>query len=90
PAIITLAVLDGTATIIGYYFGRIKVINGKTIEGSLAGMALCFIVLLPFLPAVVAMLVVFLAGMVELFSPLDDNLLIPVSVCIFLTLLGLG
>jgi phytol kinase len=90
PAIITLAVLDGTATIIGYYFGRIKVINGKTIEGSLAGMALCFLVLLPFLPAVVAVLVVFLAGMVELFSPLDDNLLIPVSVCIFLTLLGLG
>jgi len=90
PGILSLAVLDGTATIIGYYFGRTKVINGKTIEGSLAGMALCFVVLLPFLPVVEAALAVFVAGMVELFSPLDDNLLIPVSVCILLTLLGLG
>ncbi|NYT07080.1 MAG: hypothetical protein GKC05_02320 [Methanomicrobiales archaeon] len=90
PAIIALAVLDGTATIIGYYFGRIKILNGKTIEGTLAGMALCFLALLPFLPAIEAVLAVFVAGMVELFSPLDDNLLIPVSVCILLTLLGLG
>jgi dolichol kinase len=90
PGILSLAVLDGTATIIGYYFGRTKIINGKTIEGSLAGMALCFIVFLPFLPVAEAALAVFVAGMVELFSPLDDNLLIPVSVCILLTLLGLG
>jgi phytol kinase len=90
PAILSLAVLDGTATIIGYYFGRTKIINGKTIEGSLAGMALCFVVILPFLPVAEAALAVFVAGMVELFSPLDDNLLIPVSVCILLTLLGLG
>ncbi len=90
PAIIALAVLDGTATIIGYYFGRRKIINGKTIEGTLAGMALCFLALMPFLPAIEATFAVFVAGMVELFSPLDDNLLIPVSVCVLLTLLGFG
>lgn len=88
PAIIALAVLDGTATIIGFYFGRAKVVHGKTIEGSLAGITLCFIALLPFLPAITAALVSLVAGLVELFSPLDDNLLIPVSVCILLTALA--
>jgi dolichol kinase len=90
PAIIALAVLDGTATIVGYYYGRIKVINGKTLEGSLAGMAVCFTALLPFLPLPEAVLAVLVAGIVELISPLDDNLLIPVSVCILLTLSGFG
>ncbi len=90
PAIIALAVLDGTATIIGYYFGRTRVINKKTIEGSLAGMAVCFIALLPFLSAIGAALATFVAGIVELFSPLDDNLLIPVAVCILLTALSTG
>jgi dolichol kinase len=31
-----------------------------------------------------------LAGVVELLSPVDDNLLIPVAVCIVLTLMGIG
>lgn len=88
PAIVALSVLDGIAGIIGTYFGRYKVINGKTVEGTLAGMAVTFLALLPLIPVPQSALASFVAGVVELFSPVDDNLLIPVSICIILTLAG--
>jgi phytol kinase len=89
PAVIAFSVLDGTAAIVGYYFGRNKLFRGKTAEGTLAGMAVTFIVLLPFVPASWSVLAIVVAGMIELFSPLDDNLLIPPGVCIALTLAGM-
>ena len=87
PAIITLSVLDGAATLVGYYYGRHPVFRGKTAEGSLAGVAVAVMFLLPFVPILQAAIVSVLAGLTELISPVDDNLTIPVVVCIALTLL---
>jgi dolichol kinase len=88
PAIIALALLDGAATLVGYYFGKHPIIHGKTAEGTAAGVLITFFALLSLLPPVPALVSAFVAGMVELFSPVDDNLTIPVFVCIALTVMA--
>jgi phytol kinase len=87
-AIIVLALLDSTSTIIGLRFGRIRIYNKKSVEGSLVGSLVAFGAILFLLPFSTALPVAVTAGLVELFSPIDDNLLIPVSVCLILVLIG--
>jgi dolichol kinase len=85
PALIALAVLDGVATIAGIRFGRTRIYNGKSLEGTIAGIVVTFLVLLLVMPVQGALVVAVIAGIIEMFSPVDDNLVIPVSVCILLT-----
>ena len=88
PAVLTLALLDGMSAIVGQWAGRHRIWNRKTLEGTAGGIAAAsvplFILVAP-LPALVAVLV---AGLIELVSPVDDNLVIPVAVCLVLTALG--
>jgi len=86
PALVALAVLDSVSTLIGVRCGRHRIYNGKSWEGTLSGIAVTVLALVPFLtlPGVLAAAVI--AGIIELFSPVDDNLVIPVGVCILLTL----
>jgi phytol kinase len=86
PALVALAVLDSVTTLAGIRFGRHRIRNGKSWEGTLSGIAATVVSLLMFLslPGAVAASVV--AGVIELFSPVDDNLVIPVGVCLILTL----
>jgi len=84
PAIVTLAVLDGVTTIVGRRFGRTRFYNGKSWEGTLAGIIVTILVLLPFLTLPGAVVVAIVAGVIELLSPVDDNLVIPVAVCVVL------
>jgi dolichol kinase len=37
------------------------------------------------MPVPGALIVAVIAGIIELFSPVDDNLVIPISICILLT-----
>jgi phytol kinase len=89
PAVICLAVLDGVATIVGVNYGRHRIWKGKSLEGTLAGIGATIIALLVLTPLspILALAAAVVAGIVELLTPVDDNLLIPVSVCILLTLL---
>jgi phytol kinase len=87
PALVSLAVLDGVATIAGIRFGRTRIYNGKSAEGTVFGIIVTFLVLLMFLPVYGALIVALVAGILEMFSPVDDNLVIPVSICILLTLI---
>jgi dolichol kinase len=89
PAVITFSILDGLASLFGFYFGRHPIFNHKTAEGTLGGMAVTLVVLILLVPPVTAALAVIVAGVIELFSPLDDNLLIPPGVCIALSLGGM-
>lgn len=77
-AVLSLTILDSVATLIGLRFGRHQIINGKTAEGSCAGFLVLFVALLLLLPPAVALLVAGIAALAELFSPIDDNLVIPV------------
>lgn len=85
PALIALAVLDSITTLIGIRFGRHRIHNGKSWEGTLSGIAVTVHVLLPFLSFPATLAVSIIAGTIELISPIDDNLVIPVGICIFLT-----
>jgi phytol kinase len=86
PALVALSVLDSVTTLAGIRFGRHRITNGKSWEGTLSGIATTVIALLPFLTLPGALVASVVAGIIELLSPLDDNLLIPVGVCLLLTL----
>lgn len=89
PAIICLAVLDGVATLVGTRVGHHKIWQGKSLEGTLAGIGATIVALMILTPLTLPLTcaAAITAGVVELFTPVDDNLVIPVSVCIVLTLL---
>ena len=89
PAIICLAVLDGVATLVGIHYGRHKIWKSKSLEGTLAGTGTTIVALLVLTPLSIplAIAAAITAGVMELLSPVDDNLTIPLSVCIVLSLL---
>lgn len=88
PAVVALSLLDGLATIFGYYFGRHRLVGGKTAEGTGSGILLTFLALLLILPPLQAVISALVAGVVELVSPVDDNLTVPVFVCLALALMA--
>jgi phytol kinase len=87
-SVLALSLVDGVATLAGRRWGRMKILRGKTLEGSLAGIVVAFLVFLLFIPAVHALLLAIFAAAVELISPVDDNLVIPVAAGVFLQMLG--
>ncbi|WAI02072.1 diacylglycerol/polyprenol kinase family protein [Methanogenium organophilum] len=85
--VLTLAVLDSVSTIAGLHFGRHRIFNGKSWEGTAGGIIAALIplaLLLPPLPAAAAAVV---AGIAELVSPIEDNLVIPPVVCLLCLML---
>jgi dolichol kinase len=86
-AVLSLAILDAVATIAGIRFGRHRIVNGRTLEGSLSGFAALCVVLLTFSPPALALTASVVAAFAELVSPVDDNLVIPLTVGAALTLL---
>jgi dolichol kinase len=86
PSLVALSVLDSVTTLAGLRFGRHRIRNGKSWEGTLSGIAVTILALLPLLTIPGAFVTSVIAGIIELFSPVDDNLIIPVGVCILLTL----
>ncbi|MDD1730057.1 MAG: hypothetical protein LUQ50_13430 [Methanospirillum sp.] len=82
--IFILSVLDGMATIFGLRYGRIRIINHKSIEGTGGAILVTFACLLFIMNPVHAAILSIVAGLVELASPIDDNLLIPLVVDLLL------
>ena len=85
PALVALAILDSVTTVAGRRFGRHRIRNGKSWEGTLAGIAVTVLCLLPLLHVPGALAAAVAAGIIELISPVDDNLVIPLGVCLLLT-----
>lgn len=88
PAILALAIADGISTIAGLRYGRTRIHNGKSVEGASAGFMATALVLLFVLPPFPAILSAAAASATEALCPVDDNIVIPVMVCIVLKLLG--
>jgi dolichol kinase len=87
-SIIVLSVLDSVSTVAGVNFGKTKIFGKKTLEGMLAGIAASVIVLAIFTSPATAVILSVVAGITELLSPVDDNLTIPLTVCIVLALIA--
>lgn len=89
-AVLSLAILDAVATVAGIRFGRHRIVNGRTLEGSLSGFAVLYAVLLTFTGPVAALTASAVAAVAELISPIDDNLVVPLVVGAALTLLPIA
>jgi len=87
PAVLALAVLDGVSSLAGQQFGRHRIWNGKSWEGTVAGIVVTAAVLCFMIPPPQALAVSLVAGLIELVTPVDDNLVIPPVVCLLLALL---
>lgn len=86
-SVAVLAVLDGFSTIIGVRFGTHRIWKKKILEGFLGGVIITAILLMFIAPPAYAVLISLVAGLVELISPVDDNLIIPWVVAMLITLI---
>lgn len=86
-SVAVLAVLDSFTTIIGIRFGKHKIYNRKTLEGTIGGFVITALLLMLISPPGFALLIASAAAIVELYSPVDDNLVIPFVVAILITLI---
>jgi phytol kinase len=80
--ILVLAWGDSASTVVGVYFGKHRLIQGRSLEGAL-GFFVAAVIPLFVLTSLSDGKVLFLAAsatLVEIFSPVDDNLTIPIVV----------
>jgi dolichol kinase len=86
-ALLFLTVGDPIAEIVGVNYGRLKIVGGKTLEGTLAGFAACLLAASPLLLlerldlSPVALLIgAAAAAVTELFTlRVDDNFTVPIG-----------
>jgi dolichol kinase len=84
-ASIAFGVLDSVSTIAGLRYGRRRLPNGKSIEGSVAAFAFTAPVLLLFLTPLAAVAVAFAGALAELVLPVNDNLAVPFLLALLVT-----
>lgn len=75
-ALIVLVFGDAFSTIMGKQYGRIKLVNGRTLEGTAYGLFLSAIVLSFWFSPFISFMVAWIGMMAE-FLPIEDNLSIP-------------
>ncbi|MDD3856456.1 MAG: phosphatidate cytidylyltransferase [Methanoculleus sp.] len=85
--LVALSLLDSVTTLAGLRFGRTRIYNNKSLEGTLAGFVVTAAVLCFLAPPGIALATAAAAAIAELVSPVDDNLVVPVVACLALTLL---
>ena len=94
-AIITTAIYDGIATIVGKLYGKHKISGlNKSYEGTISGIIVNSLSLMIFLNPVKAILISIAAAIIELSADskkwyLDDNFIIPLGISAFYTALKL-
>jgi len=86
-AILILLFGDSASTLIGMRFGKIKLPfqANKTIEGSLAFLVVGFLAGLTQLPILPAFLGAFAGSLTEAYSPIDDNIPIPLVAAVVMS-----
>jgi dolichol kinase len=77
--ILVLALADPAAGFLGRRWGRVR-LGAGTVEGSAAFLVVSFLVVLPFAPAWVSLVVALATAVVEAIPwPADDNLTVPLT-----------
>ncbi|WP_292520949.1 phosphatidate cytidylyltransferase [Methanoculleus sp.] len=85
--LVVLSLLDSVTTLAGVRFGRTRIYNHKSLEGTSAGIVVTAVVLSLLVPPPIAFATAAAAGLAELASPVDDNLVVPVVACLALAML---
>jgi len=87
--IIIVAFSDSIATVIGRYYGRVKIPynHGKSVEGSIAFLVAAFICSIFYLPLGIALIVSFVSCIIESLPIKFDNISIPLGTGLFLGLI---
>jgi dolichol kinase len=87
-AILILLFGDSASTLAGKRWGKIKLPfqENKTLEGSLAFLVVGFMGALTQLPLVPALLGALSGALTEAYSPIDDNLTVPVIAGLIMSL----
>lgn len=84
--ILALAFGDAVSAVVGGYLGHTPLYGKKTFEGTVSAFLASALVCVPFVGIVKGVGVGFLTALLELFAPVDDNLLIPPAVAFFVCL----
>ena len=87
--IFIVAFSDSIATVIGRYYGRVKIPynHGKSVEGSIAFLVAAFICSIFYLPLGIALIVSFVSCIIESLPIGFDNISIPLGTGLFLGLI---
>ncbi len=85
-SVLILSFLDSFSTVCGMAFGRVRIRGKKTFEGTLAGFLSALAVSSLFLPVQTTLPACAASSLTELYSPVDDNILIPLVAGTVLTL----
>lgn len=87
--IVIVAFSDSIATVIGRFYGRVKIPynNGKSVEGSIAFLVSAFICSIFYLPLGIALIVSFVSCIIESLPIEFDNISIPLGTGLFLGLI---
>jgi len=86
--LVTVGVLGSVSTLIGVRFGRHVLRGKKSLEGTAAGAAAAAFALTLLLPWWAAVVVAGVAGVIEAYFPLDDNMAIQIGACVTLAAVG--
>ncbi|MCP1662909.1 MAG: phosphatidate cytidylyltransferase [Methanocalculus sp. MSAO_Arc1] len=86
-AVLALGIHDSISTIVGVKYGKHRIYQKKTLEGTLAGMLATTAVLALLIAPLLALITAAATAVIELYSPIDDNLVIPISICLLLWIL---
>ena len=86
-SILILSISDTLASIIGKRFGKVKIKNGKTLEGCLSFFISSLIICIFFMEIKKAIAVSLFAVMIEFIVLLDDNLSIPIGVSFMISMI---
>jgi len=84
-SILVLAFNDSFSTVIGISFGKHKIWGKKTLEGSIGGFLGTVLIMSFFIPSFTSVMIISLtATLIELFTTLDDNLIIPPTISLLI------
>ncbi len=88
-AISVLSLADATSTLIGSYYGehKIPINKKKTFEGSISFFATAFLALVFFVDPLKALVIAIFSTFAEILPKVDDNLVIPITTGIVMTII---
>ncbi len=83
-SIVSLAIYDGIASIVGIKFGKIKLLNNRTLEGTVSGIIANTITLSFIISPLIGLIIsIFVAVVENISSSKEDNFYIPVATAFF-------